>query len=351
MKRAVLSFVVVATIATSAVFQFGCSKKAETSNETEDYFSDRTKVNDIPEGVYVAGWEMNAADKIVAKLWKNDEVLNVGNSIRPYSMYVSDDEDVYITLSDFWPSLLWKNGEVQRLNDRQQSGALSVFVSGRDVYVAGWENSDEYIGVAKLWKNGEVQNLSDGSKNAAAYSVYISGNEVYVGGFVVSEYNHPAAVIWKNGEIQNLTDGTCQSFVNSIFVLGDDVYAAGSLNEGRMAPKLWKNGELQEFENTVYGEAQSVYVSGNDVYVAGWEEEEYGWFYAQLWKNGVKQNISNKTVVSRANSVFVADENVFVAGWEADENRITTAARLWINGEIREISESSNSQAICVFVK
>ena len=33
MKRAVLSFVVVATIATSVVFQFGCSKKAETNND------------------------------------------------------------------------------------------------------------------------------------------------------------------------------------------------------------------------------------------------------------------------------------------------------------------------------
>ncbi|MCL2436348.1 MAG: hypothetical protein FWD09_09480 [Lentimicrobiaceae bacterium] len=33
MKRVVLNLVVVAAIATSAIFQFGCSKKAETSNE------------------------------------------------------------------------------------------------------------------------------------------------------------------------------------------------------------------------------------------------------------------------------------------------------------------------------
>ena len=40
MKRAVLNFVVVAALAVSAAFQFGCSKKAETSNETEwvNYF-------------------------------------------------------------------------------------------------------------------------------------------------------------------------------------------------------------------------------------------------------------------------------------------------------------------------
>jgi len=57
--------------------------------------------------------------------------------------------------------------------------------NGSDVYVTGYEGT-----VAKLWKNGVAQNLfsesslrSSGEHKAEANSVYVSGNDTYVAGY------------------------------------------------------------------------------------------------------------------------------------------------------------------------
>src|SRR5258708_2900109 len=59
--------------------------------------------------------------------------------------------------------------------DDKSSGAT-------DVYVAG----SEYNGAkdtAKVWKNGVATSLTNGVNNAEGYSVYVSGTDVYVSGY------------------------------------------------------------------------------------------------------------------------------------------------------------------------
>ena len=50
MKKVVLNYLLIAALVVSAAFQFGCSKKAETSNETEYvyYFGNKIPVAIVP---------------------------------------------------------------------------------------------------------------------------------------------------------------------------------------------------------------------------------------------------------------------------------------------------------------
>jgi len=54
----------------------------------------------------------------------------------------------------------------------QDAEGVSIFVSGSDVYVAGYELNGTKR-VAKYWKNGIAVTLTDGTQNAYAHSVFI----------------------------------------------------------------------------------------------------------------------------------------------------------------------------------
>jgi S-adenosylhomocysteine hydrolase len=83
------------------------------------------------------------------------------------------------------------------------------------VYVAGRDGN-----VATLWKNGVAQNLANG---AVANSVFVSGNDVYVVGYEDGG-NGSVAKLWKNGVAQNLTAINIYAMdnyavANSVFVV------------------------------------------------------------------------------------------------------------------------------------
>jgi hypothetical protein len=56
-------------------------------------------------------------------------------------------------------AVYWKNGQALRLTDRQnESEALSIFVTGSDVYAAGAEEING-TSTTTYWKNGEAVRL------------------------------------------------------------------------------------------------------------------------------------------------------------------------------------------------
>jgi hypothetical protein len=97
------------------------------------------------------------------------------------------------------------------------------------VYVAGSYSCDEINSVAKLWKNGVEQNLTDNIgiyKMEYTTSVFVSGNDVYVTGYdldfdqgVYNSEKEGFAKLWKNNVVQNLSDGTRHAEANSVFVV------------------------------------------------------------------------------------------------------------------------------------
>ena len=157
-----------------------------------------------------------------------------------------------------------------------------------DVYVAGYEDKEKGS-VAMLWKNGEATDLNDDRYRTTAYSVFVSGSDVYVAGYDWRMDNRTVAILWKNGKATGLTDGKNAAEAHSVFVSGRDVYVAGY--EGQKA-MLWKNGEgtaLTDGKNAA--QALSVLVSGGDVYVAGFEGQK-----AILWKNGKATGLTDGKV-------------------------------------------------------
>ncbi|MDR1895697.1 MAG: Ig-like domain-containing protein, partial [Prevotellaceae bacterium] len=255
-------------------------------DDTKNAWANSVFVSD--NDVYVAGYEMNANDTMVATLWKNGvaQPLTDGtNHAEAYSVYVSGN-DVYVVGDIAFVATLWINGVAQTLVDG--FAALSVYVSSNDVYVAGEERSAEhgFHEKAKLWKNGAVV-FSGDTYSTSAFSVFVSDDDVYVAG-----HDRAVATLWKNGVAQHLSDHK-QSVARSVYVSGNDIYVAGEeyVNNVDVAT-LWKNGEVQYLsDGTKYATANSVYVLGNDVYVAG-EEIVGGLATAKLWKNGIEQPLA-----------------------------------------------------------
>jgi hypothetical protein len=312
--------------------------------------------------VYVAG-DANIGGINVARVWKNGEVLyelsdpeDRTKYSSASSMYVSG-KDVYVAghispASDSGNGLylvgppvatVWKNGVEQALSgsiDGSVSRASSIQVSGSDVYVAGYEAIDgsRTPPVLTVWKNGTPQVLSDSLGNIEYCLVFVSGNDVYASGKAGTGY---MSKIWKNGVVQYAKDAT----VSSIFVSSGDIYEAGFENGESSTATVWKNNEIlykfydskKQYRTT----ANSIYISGGDVYVAGYEVQNK--YVAVLWKNGTPQNLGGGASPSAANSVFVLGSDVYVAGYEGD------IAAVWKNGNVQRLADIKS--ACSIFVK
>ena len=352
----------------SASITITCGETSITANITQKATNrDGTPYEPDKQGpaqkgdVYVVGYEENAQGYPVAKIWKNGVAQDLSNAsyvAAARSVFVSNGNvyvaGEYLNMQDGTYSNLWKNGVAQNLGDFM---GYSVYVSGSDVYVAGNDGN-----VAIVSKNGVVQNLTEGyfkeKEREGACSVFVSGSDVYVAGYdiyyptfgpIVRTY---VATVWKNGVAQNLTDDTTYSRAQSVFVSGGDVYVAGY---ERDSGKLWKNGIVI---GSYLGEmANSVYVSGSDVYVAGYERDVQNRCSAIVWKNGIRQKLTDgiRSISysgipgASAESVFVSGSDVYVAGYESNGSRYV--AKLWKNGEAQDLTDGKRrSHAYSVFV-
>ena len=162
--------------------------------------------------------------------------------------------------------------------------------------------------------------------NKQKESVDESDVDVYVVGWEVNKRGKYIAKLWINGRPQNLIGG---QFANSVFVSDKDVYVVGTGKYNVV--KLWKNGVAQNLtDRTSMANAYSIFVSDNDVYIAVYERNKKNIDVAKVWKNGVAQNLTDGTSMADAYSVFVSDNDVYVAGHERNKKNISVAIKILI---------------------
>ena len=196
--------------------------------------------------VYVGGLDFEAGG---GALWKNGSVSGVPGIADVYSVFVDDADKVYMTgygniNNTYYTIGVWDDGAVMDLTDGStEAYGRSIFVSGKDTYVAGYEFENN-ITVAKVWRNGVATALTDGQNPAEAYSVYVNGEDVYVAGYEGGN-NITVAKVWRNGVATALTDGQNNAKAYSVHVDGKDIYVAGYERENNITvAKVWRNGEV-----------------------------------------------------------------------------------------------------------
>lgn len=198
--------------------------------------------------VFVLGRDgaANAGDYSV---WKNGtKAFDINDINADVSKLFAKGNDVYVcgkTITSGPVAALWKNGVLQTLNGN--APALAVYVS---------DNNDVYVGLSdgKLLKNNTVQTaLRSALNNTVTFirDIVCAGNDVYVLGYCAAG---DETIIWKNGtQLYKLTSSIAAYNylgLQSLFVSGTDVYASGVLSNaatatgGPSAAVIYKNGTL-----------------------------------------------------------------------------------------------------------
>jgi hypothetical protein len=264
--------------------------------------------------------------------------------------------DVYVAGNDSAPgkhqiAALWKNGVETALTDGTKDGyASGICVSGSDVYVSGGEIGQDASGnpyiAAEYWKNGVSTVLSNSPVGETMNAISVSGPDVYVAGYPYvttqtgpSTYlTEPVATYWKNGAAVPLTNGATASFALSIFVSGSDVYVSGN-NCLTMTPDCglaayWLNGALVQLPTKNFSTAAGIVAANGKVFVADNEVFQNGSADAVLWTNGVGKDLAQG---GAANAVAALGQDVYVAG--AGPNFV---AAYFKNGGIEEVKTDAN---------
>lgn len=306
------------------------------------------------DNVYIVGVE-----KCVATYWINGEVFkfNEGTETEAWSLFLTQN-DLYAVGRDcdgHSSDNYWRNENSVNLPNRGNSSPFygsiiyDVFVDGSDLYFAGQRGNR-----AAYWRNGVVTELTS-DFTAKATSIYVTGKDIYVAGYS----NARGASYWKNGEEFPLSN--C-NYTTSIYVENGNVYVSGVGPTEHLTEvaKYWKNGDEIILERVTGDGAASVandiYVVDGVVYVAGKNGiDVYGWGECGYWKNNkwiplTKRDNEGKLNSAQVYSIFVKDSDVYVAGYElgyAD----SVGAKYWKNGKGHPLSKDVTSKAYSIVVK
>jgi len=320
-----------------------------------------TPVPQTTSAVYVAGYYYNGSTNDVASYWNDSssgrvDLFTTAEAIAT-SVFVSG-SDVYVAgyyknskpITPNWAAAYWKNGVKTDLysdtSGTNTAQASAIYVSGTDVYVAGYEKAG--TSAAGYWKNGGWNPLT-APGSAQATGIVVSGADVYVSGYYLSGA-HNVSCYWKNGAETDLYSAN-DSEALAISVSGTDAYVAGYYFDGaKVNASYWKNNSAGvTVLNSSAAFATGIVVSGSDVYASGYYNNTKPNSAAAYWKNGAKTDLysdTSGTNTAHANGIFISGTDVYVAGWV---NAGTQSACYWKNGTRTDLYTSSSSSANAVF--
>jgi hypothetical protein len=235
--------------------------------------------------VYVVGVEVENGIGI-ARLWINgvpNDISDGSNSATALSLFV-DGTDIYVggyeIVNGVVEGRVWVNGVAYDYSDGvYESMVASIFVDQGTIYAAGHEDSQNGFKVS-FWENGQKTHLEDGRAN----TVFVSGNDVYVGGF--QQLNWPYPQVWVNGQATNQFGEVHNGGGYSVQIVNNHSYVSGIVNSSAVFSK--DGGPYINLPNggNSPSTANSVFVKGDDEYIVGnlWINQVS---VPVLWKNGV----------------------------------------------------------------
>jgi hypothetical protein len=307
--------------------------------------------------VYISGMDNNDA-----VYWKNNtEVHLTNNNSNAYtsSIFVTPNNDVYVsgsqTTSGSILATYWKNGQVNYLTDNGASVfANYISVSGSDVYIAGVVEKMSDNPHAVYWKNGLQYGYVNTS--SAALCGFVSGTDVYLAGYTINNITNGNNIISdamyeKNNSPIDMSTGNVGGVVQSLYVSGNNVYAAGYSYDTQGIfnyATIWLNNAPALLSKQEASAALGVFVYQNNVYVCGFESLTNGGNnVATVWKNGLPTHLS--TQASSAVSIFVNNGDIYVSGTTTNTQGVTSAV-YWKNGIITNLGPGG-SRTSAIFVK
>lgn len=286
--------------------------------------------------LYVSGSQTNGDNGY----WTNTTFNKIAACINPISI-AGAGTDIYLAGgSTSNTPTYWKNGVAVQVS--AQTGYLtSIVVAGSDVYCSGG------IGASLLtWKNGVATTLTAipaGSSLASGnHALFVSGSDVYAAGWQYgpSPTYYEKATYWKNGTPVFLTTGLSNNAqATAVYVSGADVYVTGTEEEisgGSVvnhAPRLWKNGvsvPLNIPANSLYNNTDAILLAGTDVYVGG----QYNGLGA-VWKNGTMINTVAYALAENVSSLYLFNGiDLYATG----ASSATGKNGYWKNGSFTEMN-------------
>ncbi len=263
--------------------------------------------------VYVAGCASRTSVDM-AVYWKNGVLVALTDGTRQACaeaiaisgghVYAAGYETYRAPVATFW-----RDGIETLLTDGTSlADAVSIAVSGGDVHIAGYQITNTQVApnefviadVARYWKNGVATALTDGKNEGVANYVALSGRDVYVAGW---EGAGPVFVakVWKNGAPVALTDGALSAKAMAVTLRGSDVLAVGAQSNGSLdVPTIWTNGSAARLGAKDQAFAEAIAIAGNDVFVAGYDGAS-----AVYWKNGIANPLTHGSGDADAASIAV----------------------------------------------
>lgn len=155
----------------------------------------------------------------------------------------------------------------------------------------------------------------------------------------------PQAYFWDNDIPYPLWTqfGTSANSATGIASSGNDIYVCGYqyYSQNRYA-FVFKNGVEQDLSNKTTQDARpyGIQVSGQNVYVAGFLNNGMH-DVATLWLNGSPTALAGDTVDSYATAILLAGNDVYVAGYRAQSTSANHVAVYWKNGTAINLSDGS----------
>ncbi|WP_312555144.1 hypothetical protein [Empedobacter brevis] len=194
-------------------------------------------------------------------------------------------------------ALLVINDSVVKLSPNNRSDAKTVYVTEKDIYIAGYQhNGTENTRVA-YWKNGDISYLSTAALKNTATAILEDNGNLYVAG-TVYEDNRPYQRLWINGEQKVNSGALAFSGIQAITVNDGDFLLAGQFAQ---AATIWDKEYMRTIANAP-SEATFVKADHNDIWAIGYGNVDNTTDAAKVWKN--REEVFSHPIGARVFSIL-----------------------------------------------